>query len=59
MKIKLGLYNPQWVGDFNKIKIELTELLGSINPRIEHIGSTSVEGLSAKQIIDVLVGVND
>ena len=59
MKIKLEKYNPDWPGDFEKVKSELMELLGFMNPEIEHIGSTSVEGLSAKPIIDILIGVGD
>lgn len=59
MKIKFEKYNPNWSNDFKRIKTELTELIGFINPIIEHIGSTSVEGLSAKPIIDILIGVKD
>lgn len=59
MKIRLEQYNPNWSGDFEKIKKELIELIGFINPQIEHIGSTSVENLSAKPIIDILIGVSD
>jgi GrpB-like predicted nucleotidyltransferase (UPF0157 family) len=47
-------YNPAWKNEFERIKIELlaSGLAGKINS-IEHIGSTSVEGLSAKPIIDI------
>ncbi|MGV2482374.1 UNVERIFIED_CONTAM: GrpB family protein, partial [Salmonella enterica subsp. enterica serovar Weltevreden] len=38
---------------------ELEGLIGFLNPQIEHIGSTSVEGLSAKPIIDILIGLPD
>ncbi len=58
MKIRLEAYNPDWVGDFERIRSELTALIGFLDPHIEHIGSTSVKGLSAKPIIDVLVGVD-
>jgi len=58
MKIIFEKYNPKWINDFENIKNELLELIGFVNPRIEHIGSTSVEGLSAKPIIDILVGVS-
>jgi GrpB-like predicted nucleotidyltransferase (UPF0157 family) len=50
-------YNPKWKEQFDRIKQELDELLGSLQVTIDHIGSTSVEGLSAKPVIDVLVGV--
>lgn len=58
MKIQFEKYNPIWKQTFEQIKSELTEAIGFTNPRIEHIGSTSVEGLSAKPIIDILVGLN-
>lgn len=59
MKIIFEKYNPEWTNDFEKIKTELSELIGFLNPQIEHIGSTSVEGLSAKPIIDILVGLKN
>lgn len=34
------------------------DLIGAVNPKIELIGSTSIKGLSAKPIIDILVGVD-
>lgn len=58
MKIIIEQYNPLWKESFNQIKVELSEALASLRPQIEHIGSTAVEGLSAKPIIDILVGIN-
>jgi GrpB-like predicted nucleotidyltransferase (UPF0157 family) len=44
-------YNPEWKNEFERIKNELlTVLSGKINS-IEHVGSTSVEGLAAKPIM--------
>ncbi len=57
MKIKFEEYNTEWTIEFDKLKAELLELISFLNPKIEHIGSTSVEGLSAKPIIDILVGL--
>jgi GrpB-like predicted nucleotidyltransferase (UPF0157 family) len=46
-------YNLEWKNEFKRIKNELLAILsGKINS-IEHVGSTSVEGLSAKPIIDI------
>ena len=59
MKIRFEKYNPVWKQSFEQIKNELTDTIGFISPRIEHIGSTSVEGLSAKPIIDILVGLKN
>jgi GrpB-like predicted nucleotidyltransferase (UPF0157 family) len=37
----------------------LRKTLGDVAVRIDHIGSTSVTGLAAKDIIDIQVGVVD
>ena len=52
-------YDEQWKQDFLKIKAELTDALGQLIIRIEHVGSTSVPGLSAKPIIDIDVVIKD
>lgn len=59
MKITISPYNPDWVTQFNAIKEELQLLLADLNPQIEHFGSTSVPGLAAKPVIDVLLGLDD
>ncbi len=50
-------YDPEWPGTFRNEKKILEETLGENALAIEHIGSTSVEGLAAKPIIDILIGV--
>ncbi|NLU08303.1 MAG: GrpB family protein [Clostridiales bacterium] len=51
-------YNPEWKNEFELIKCELLAVLsGKINS-IEHVGSTSVEGLAAKPIIDIDVVID-
>ena len=52
-------YDEQWKQDFLKIKDELTNALGQLIIGIEHVGSTSVKGLSAKPIIDIDVIIKD
>ncbi len=52
-------YNEEWAADFQAIKAELNVALGNLALRIEHIGSTSVIGLSAKPIIDIDVVIRD
>jgi len=46
-------FDPIWKEKFLEIKKYLEENLQDIILRIEHIGSTSVEGLAAKPIIDI------
>lgn len=52
-------YDEQWKQDFLTIKDELKSALGQLAKGIEHVGSTSVEGLSAKPIIDIDVVIKD
>ncbi len=52
-------YNKKWKHDFAIIKNELETVIGELVVSIEHIGSTSVEGLSAKPIIDIDVVIKD
>jgi GrpB-like predicted nucleotidyltransferase (UPF0157 family) len=49
-------YDPAWPDRFASARARVSELLGARALGIEHIGSTSVPGLSAKPVIDVLVG---
>ena len=51
-------YQPQWKDEFLLEKYVLNQKLISVNPLIHHIGSTSVPGLAAKPIIDILVEVS-
>ena len=46
-------YEKTWADDFVAIRDELNTVLKDLALRIEHVGSTSVEGLSAKPIIDI------
>jgi len=52
-KVVVLPYNPEWKEAFSKIADELSKAVESLALRIEHVGSTSVEGMSAKPIIDI------
>ena len=52
-------YDPAWKSAFEQIKQELEQAIGDIIIGIEHVGSTSVEGLSAKPCIDIDVVIKD
>lgn len=52
-------YDAKWKSDFEKIKKELESAIGDLIIGIEHVGSTSVEGLSAKPCIDLDVIIKD
>lgn len=52
-------YDPNWVLIYGKEKEIISNVFGEIALRIEHIGSTSVEGIWAKPQVDILVIVED
>ncbi len=52
-------YDDQWPVEFDGLRTMLRTGLGDVAVRIDHIGSTSVPGLPAKDIIDIQVGVAD
>ncbi len=49
-------YDLAWTASFESARARVSSLLGELSLGIEHIGSTSVPGLSAKPVIDLLVG---
>lgn len=55
--LKIVPYQPSWPDEFQVIGQTLRRALGDQALRIDHIGSTSVPGLAAKDIIDVQVTV--
>src|SRR4051812_14790418 len=59
MKIHIAPYDSQWKQLFETEKKLLSETLKNIPHHIEHIGSTAVDELSAKPIIDVMIGLED
>ncbi len=50
-------YNPAWPQEFATLARQLRSALGPDALRIDHIGSTAVPGLNAKDIIDIQVTV--
>lgn len=57
--ITLADYDPQWPALFDREAARIKAILGSNAVRVEHVGSTSVPGLAAKPIIDMLLAVPD
>jgi len=56
--VKIEKYNPQWQDAFDTERENLKEIFGDVAKSIEHVGSTSIVGLSAKPIIDIAIGVD-
>jgi GrpB-like predicted nucleotidyltransferase (UPF0157 family) len=59
MVVQIVPYDELWPSEFAAIGAGLREALGDLALRIDHIGSTSVPGLAAKDRIDVQVTVAD
>lgn len=57
--ITLLEYDPVWPENFAREAKRIKAALGDRALRVEHVGSTSVPGLMAKPIIDVLLVVAD
>src|SRR5262245_21633772 len=47
-------HSPEWPAEFHREAEKLRSLLGDALVAVHHIGSTSVPGLAAKPIIDLL-----
>lgn len=58
-EIRIVAYDPEWPRKFETHAQRIAAALVGSALRIEHVGSTSVPGLAAKPIIDILVVVSD
>ncbi|MEO6073589.1 MAG: GrpB family protein [Burkholderiales bacterium] len=57
--IVLVPYEPAWPAKFEIIGQQLAVIFPATNCAIEHIGSTAVPGLSAKPVVDIMLGAPD
>jgi GrpB-like predicted nucleotidyltransferase (UPF0157 family) len=57
--IYLADYDEGWAGLFESHAERIRGALGAVALGVEHVGSTSVPGLAAKPIIDIVVTVAD
>lgn len=56
-KIEIVDWCPEWPESFRRKASAIRSALGDHALRIDHIGSTSIQGLAAKPIIDIQVSV--
>ena len=59
LTLELHSYDDGWPDMYRDQRQRIAEALASVDIEVEHIGSTSVPGLAAKPIIDIVVAVND
>jgi GrpB-like predicted nucleotidyltransferase (UPF0157 family) len=57
--IHLARYDPGWPALYEREAARIRGALGDRVVQLEHVGSTSVPGLSAKPVIDILLVVPD
>jgi GrpB-like predicted nucleotidyltransferase (UPF0157 family) len=57
--IHLSPYNPGWASHFQWLSIQKRDALSEKVLLLEHVGSTSVPGLCAKPIIDMVLAVSN
>jgi GrpB-like predicted nucleotidyltransferase (UPF0157 family) len=58
-QVTIEPYNPDWPSHARQIAIQLKQVLKDNLHTVEHIGSTSIPGLSAKPVIDLIPIVKD
>jgi GrpB-like predicted nucleotidyltransferase (UPF0157 family) len=58
-RVAIEPYSERWARDFAQLARRIRSTLGERALRIDHIGSTAVRGLDAKDRIDVQVAVAD
>ena len=59
VKVMVLPYDEAWKKDYEEIRKELEAALGGLILGVEHVGSTSVEGMWAKPCIDIDVIIKD
>jgi len=57
--VRLTSYDPRWPVMYEREAARIRSVLGARVLLLEHVGSTSVPGLAAKPIIDILLVVAD
>ena len=58
-QIRIVEYNPSWVDEYSDIAEHIRSAISSSATRIDHIGSTAVPNLSAKDVIDIQISVSN
>jgi len=59
LTVELHSYDERWPGLYVEHRRRILTALAAAHVGVEHIGSTSVPGLAAKPIIDIVVTVDD
>ncbi|WJY27230.1 GrpB family protein [Sporosarcina trichiuri] len=57
-EVRLESYTSEWEAEFNSVKREIQACTGLDAHHIEHIGSTAIKGMTAKPIVDIMIGID-
>lgn len=52
-------FDPAWAAQYERIAARLRHVMGAYALRVDHVGSTAIGGIAAKDVIDVQVTVAD
>ena len=55
--IELSCYKNEWKTIFNDFRVEVLHLAKGLVLDVQHIGSTSIAGVKAKDIIDTQIAI--
>jgi GrpB-like predicted nucleotidyltransferase (UPF0157 family) len=55
--VHISEYSPGWASEYETLRAMIADALGDLAVRIDHIGSTSIPGMDAKDIIDIQITV--
>ena len=57
-RVIIADYDPRWPVLYREEEARILDAIGHILVGLEHVGSTSVPGLAAKPIIDIMAGID-
>ena len=58
-EIAIREYRPEWADEFELLASKIRGIVGDRVIRVDHIGSTAIPGLAAKDVIDIQLTVVD
>src|SRR5262245_6619840 len=53
--VTLEPYDPAWMHTYELVAADIRDALGPVALSVDHVGSTSIPGIAAKPVLDVLV----
>ena len=59
LRLELHEHDERWADTYLEHRRRIQDALAAVDVDVEHIGSTSVPGLAAKPVVDVVVTVDD